>query len=331
MFSLKNLPDSKVEIDVEIPADEFNLFFQQALLNAQRDLVLPGFRKGMVPEKKVIEHLGHEHVLLEAAELAISTRWPKIIQEADIEPVGKPEISITKIASGNPLGFKITSLVLQKFTLPDYKTIVKNIVKKPLNIEVADEEVDKALEYVEKNNPFFAKALADKSEGAVNPAADKEKLKDAIRQNFKFEKERKAKDNRRIEMLEAIAKEIKIELPSVVIDSEVEKMINELRASVAQMGLDWNEYISHVKKSEDDLKKEWRGQAEMRIKVGIIMREIARAEKLSPPKKDVDKKVEEILRGLTEDERAKSSPESIADYVIGRYLHEMVFDLLEKV
>src|SRR3989344_7429447 len=134
MFNLKNLPDSKVEIDAEIPADEFNLFFQQAVLNVQRDLVLPGFRKGMVPEKKVIEHIGQEHLLLEAAELGISKYWPKIIQEADIEPVGKSEINITKIAHGNPLGFKIISLVLQKFELPDYKTIVKDVIKKPLDI-----------------------------------------------------------------------------------------------------------------------------------------------------------------------------------------------------
>src|SRR3989344_4459713 len=128
MFNLKNLPDSKVEIEAEVPAEEFNLFFQQAVLAAQRDLVLPGFRKGMVPEKKVIEHLGNEHLLLEAAELAISKHWQKIVEEADIEPIGKPDVAITKIAQGNQLGFKMTVSILQKFELPDYRAIVKNII-----------------------------------------------------------------------------------------------------------------------------------------------------------------------------------------------------------
>lgn len=335
MFNLKKLPDSKVEIEAEIPAEEFNLFFQQAILDAQRNLILPGFRKGMVPEKKVVEHFGNEHLLLEAAELAISKQWPKIIQEADIEPVGRPEISITKIAKGNPLGFKMTVSVLHKFTLPDYKAVVKSIIQKPLDVAVTDEEVNKALEYIEKNNPSSAKAsddvktLADKTEDTANRIEDKEKLKDAIRENFKFEKERKAKDARRMEMLETIAKETQIELPSVVIDAEVEKMLDELRTNITQMGLEWDEYMSHVKKSEDELKKEWREQAAHRAKIGIIIREIARSEKLSPPQDIVDKKVEEVLRNLSEEERSKSSPDAIADYVIGRYLHEMVFDLLE--
>src|SRR3989344_3184298 len=120
MFNLKKLSNARVKIEAQIPAEDFGLFFQQAILEAQRDLVLPGFRKGMVPEKKVVEHVGQDHLLMEAAELGIAKHWHIIIQEADIEPVGRPEVSLTKIAKDNPLGFKMVVSLLHKFDLPDY-------------------------------------------------------------------------------------------------------------------------------------------------------------------------------------------------------------------
>ena len=318
MFNLKKLPDSKVEIEVEVPADEFNLFFQQAVIEARRDLELPGFRKGMVPEKKVIETVGQDRLLFEAAELAISKHWPRVIQEANIEPIGQPEVSITKIASGNPLIFKINISVLAPFTLPDYKNLIKEILNKPIEVVVTDEEVNKAIEYVKANNKD------------LSPDADDEKLKEAIRQNFKFEKEQKAKEGRRVEMMEAIAKKTDVILPEIMVDVEVSKMIGELRSNLQHMGLEWDQYMSHIKKTEDDLKKEWREQAVLRAKIGIIMREIARIKKLIPSQEMVDQKVQEILRGIPEADRPKASPEAVTDYVVGRFQHEMVFDLLEK-
>lgn len=319
MFNIKSLPDSRVEIAAEVPADEFNLFFHEALLHAQRDLELPGFRKGMVPEKTVLEHVGQEHIMVAAAERAIAKHWPQIIKEADIEPIGRPEVSITKIAKDNPLGFKLTVSVLQKFTLPDYKAIAHDIAQKPLIVDVTDEEVQKAFEYVKQNNKELP---AD---------TDDAKLKSSIHENFKFEKEHKAKENRRVEMLEAIAKKTEIVLPTVVVDAEIQKMINELKNSLTQMGLAWDEYIAHIKKSEDELKKEWHDQAATRAKIGIIMREIARAEKLIPSAGTVKQKVEEVLRSLSQEERREASPEAAEDYVYGRLQHEMVFDLLEKI
>src|SRR3989344_3403990 len=117
MFTKKDLGNSKIEIQASVDADEFVLFFQQAVLEAQKNLELPGFRKGMVPEKRVIEEIGEDHIMLEAAEHVIARHWGHIIKEADIEPVGRPEVTITKLAKGNPLEFKLTISVLEKVEL----------------------------------------------------------------------------------------------------------------------------------------------------------------------------------------------------------------------
>ncbi|MFA6131343.1 MAG: trigger factor [Patescibacteria group bacterium] len=324
MLTTKKLEGSKVEIDAEIGAEDFNLFFQQAVIEAKKDLELPGFRKGMVPEKMVIEKVGQDHLLEEAAELAIRHHWPHVIDEAGVEPIGYPAVQVTKVALGNPLGFKIVISVLESITLPDYKAIAKKIFSKKDEIVVSDEETEKALATLkeqykaQENNPNLKPLPAD------------DELKKIITDNIRQEKEKKAADKKRVEVLQEIGKETTIALPDVLVTSELEKMEQELKASLTDMGLDWEHYLGHIKKTEEDLKKDWKPQAEERARYGLLLREIARSEKLAPSPEMLEKRADEILRSFTEEERKQTSRERLIDYMYGKVQHEMVFDLLEK-
>lgn len=319
MVEVKKFPESKVEITAEISADEFNRAFSDAFREAQKNLELPGFRKGYVPEKQVIAHIGEENLLMEAAQRALNTHWGKIMKEAGVEPIGKPDISLTKIAKGNPLGFKITVSVLQEIALPDYGAIAREIFSaSPPRIEVTDEEIVKVFDYIKQN---------DKN---LPPDADDGKLKEAIRQNLRFEKEQKERSKRRMAVMDAIAKKSAFIVPDAVIDAEREKMTEELQASLGQMGLAWEQYLAQIKKTEEELRGAWRADAKKRASFGLILREIIKKENLNPSDDMVDKKTEEVLRAMSEEERNKTTRERVSDYVRGRILHEMVFDMLEK-
>ena len=54
---------------------------------------------------------------------------PKNCGREKLDVIGRPEITITKIAKGNPLGFKIKTALAPKLTLPDYRTIAREINK----------------------------------------------------------------------------------------------------------------------------------------------------------------------------------------------------------
>src|SRR3989344_5004893 len=305
MIEVKKLPESKVEITAEISADEFNHAFVEAIREAQKNLELPGFRKGMVPEKQVIAHIGEENLLVDAAKRALNKHWDHLIKEANIEPMGRPDVSLTKIAKGNPLGFKIIVSVLEEITLPDYKAIAKETISTHLpNIEATDEEVSKIFDYIKQNNKNLP------------PDAD--------------EKETKERDKRRVTVLEAIAKKSSVIVPDVVVDAELEKMLEELQTSLKQMGLTWEQYLSQIKKTEAELRIAWRADAQKRATFGLVLREIMKKENINPPDEIAHSKTEEMLRAMSEEERNKTSRERVSDYVRGRLLHEMVFDLLEK-
>jgi trigger factor len=67
-----------------------------------------------------------------------------------------------------------------------------------------------------------------------------------------------------------------VDLPDVLIDQEVEVMHDELRSSLARQGISEEVYLGVVKKTEEDLHKDFRPSAEKRVKTLMVLSEIAR-------------------------------------------------------
>ncbi len=328
MYNIKKISDSlpagqagKLEIEVKLETQEFEPFLNLAIKNIKNDVELPGFRKGAVPEKIILEKIGDAKILEEAVELAVRDSWLKIIKEEKLEPIGRPEISITKIARGNPLEFKISAIILGDIKLPDYKKIAREIIedteKSKGELSATEEEVSKALEYVKKNNSSYN-------------GSNEEELKKLIAENIVYEKQMKAQSDQRVKIIEKINSSSKMEIPRILIENEKEKMLGEYKSSLGDMGLKWEDYLAHIKKTEDDLRKDWEDQSLKRARFGLILREIAKKESLSPSMAKLEEETDKILRSLKEEERRNASPEAIRDYLFGRLQNEMVFDFLEK-
>ena len=127
MLEIKLLPDSEVEIIGEISAEIFMSGKNAAVKEFSEKVEMDGFRKGKIPEDIMIKNLGIEVVLEKMAIIALEKEYPKIISEHKIKAIGRPEITLTKVAENNPLGFKIKTSVLPEITLPDYKKIARLI------------------------------------------------------------------------------------------------------------------------------------------------------------------------------------------------------------
>jgi len=72
---IKDITPTKKNIEIEVSAEEFDVFCQEALKEMAKELELSGFRKGMVPEAMAKEKIGENSVLSLAAEKAIKKNW----------------------------------------------------------------------------------------------------------------------------------------------------------------------------------------------------------------------------------------------------------------
>ena len=126
MTSLKTnvteLPESRVRVQAEVPAEEVERRVQQAAKKLGGQMRVPGFRKGKVPPTVVIRRLGREAVLDEALRTSLGSWYVDAIDGAGIAPVGDPELDVGDLpAVGQPLEFSIEIGVRPRATLGAYK------------------------------------------------------------------------------------------------------------------------------------------------------------------------------------------------------------------
>ena len=359
-ITIKKLEKSEVEILGVLPVADFEKYEEKALNVISERVELPGFRKGKAPVAMVKENIKEMELLEEMAEQALYDNYPKILEENKIDAIGRPQIAITKIAKGSDLEFKILTAVLPEVKLPDYKKIASDMIKKnPPTGGVVDEAmVDKTIldlrkmraeqaahkdhEHVEGEEHKPARNASQSDAGGEIPEseypafddafaktfgdfASADALKEKIRANLKIEKETEKKDKLRLAIVEELLKGTECEIPKILIDSEVEKIFYRLEADITNMGFKFDEYLIQIKKTEEDLRKEWRPEAEKRAKLQMIIQTISDKENLKPIEEEVEKEVNNIITMYKDADPARARA-----YVEQMLENEKVFAFLEK-
>ncbi|KKS58198.1 MAG: Trigger factor [Candidatus Nomurabacteria bacterium GW2011_GWF1_42_40] len=363
--AVKKLPKSEVEIEGELEPEIFESYFAKALKKIGETLKLDGFRKGKVPENVLLSKVPEIRILEEMAELALSEHYPKIIESEKIDAISRPEISITKLARHNPLGFKIKTAMLPQIKLPDYKGIAKKIISgmtdAEKNVAVTDEDLESTIMDIRKSRApkiHMADVSVDDStppkpspEGrasspsekagdevkselpefndefvrALGPFKNVADFRAKLKENIKLEKENQQKEKTRLKIIEKIIDESALEVPEILIGIELDKILYRMESDITQMGLKFEDYLKHLSKTKDDLRKEFRKDAEKKAKLALILNEIAKAEKMVADPEQVAKEVAAILEHYkdADPERARMHAENVLT-------NEKIFQFLES-
>src|SRR5580704_15645576 len=105
---ITELPESRVRVEAEVPADEVERHIQQAARQLGRQLRIDGFRKGKVPPAVVIRRVGREAVLDEALRSSLGGWYADAIDGAGLATVGEPDLDVGELPDeGQPLTFSI--------------------------------------------------------------------------------------------------------------------------------------------------------------------------------------------------------------------------------
>ena len=352
--SVKKLPKSEIEIEGELEADIFESYFSKALKKIGANLEVDGFRKGKVPESVMLSKIPESHILEEMAEMALSEHYPKILEENKIDAISRPEISITKLARKNPLGFKIKTAVLPVIKLADYKKLAKKttatVTDAEKNIVVSEEDVKNTIMDIRKSRAqkkHMADLAHEHKEGekhkheepaeselpefndefvqALGPFKDIADFKDKLKLNIQLEKENQRKEKIRLKIIEEIVDASEIELPELLVKIELDKILYRMESDITQMGLKFEDYLKHLNKTADDLRKEFRGDAEKKAKLALILNEISKVEKIVADEEQVAKEVTAIL-----DQYKEADPDRARMHAEQVLTNEKIFQFLEN-
>ncbi len=344
-IQIKKLGQSEIVITAQIEWSELEKYKKDALKRIGGSVTLDGFRKGNIPEKILIQHVGEKTVMEKAAEIALSNAYPKILAEQKIFPITRPAVEFTKLALGNPFEFKITVAVMPEVILTNYKKIAATENQKPAEkIEVSDKEVDEVILEIRKAQVDHSKHDHTISKEAHDAQLEKEApelndellkklgdfknvddLKAKVRQNLIEEKEHKSREKKRIAIVDAIITQATIDVPKVLIESELNKMTEQFKLDLTRMGANLPDYLKHLKKTEEELRKDWTADAIKRVKLQLTLNKISANEKIEPTKEEIKKEVEHIIAHYkdADQERAK-------DYADTILTNEKVIQFLEE-
>lgn len=151
-------------------------------------------------------------------------------------------------------------------------------------------EIKKTEELIlpEINEEFIQKVMGKKSSQAEFEA----KVKEIMQKS----EENKEKTNRENQLLNKIIEISDVEIPDILVNEEVDFMLEDLRMSIAEKGLKFEDYLKYIKKDEAQIKKEMKEEAEKRIKLRLVLNHIFKEEKMEPEEAEINKKLEEILK-----------------------------------
>jgi trigger factor len=127
---------------------------------------------------------------------------------------------------------------------------------------------------------------------------DLKELKEKIKEGMLNEKERKIGEALRIKVLENIKKETKFEVPEILAQKELDNMIKTIENQLIQNGSSLDVYLEEIKKTEEDLRKDWYKKAEENVAYALILHAVSKEEKIDVTDEEIEEEVEKHFKTI---------------------------------
>lgn len=203
-----------------------------------------------------------------------------------------PENATRKDLAGKDIIFKVKMVSVQKMELP----------------EINDE---------------FAKQI-----GAFDTLLA---LKSSIKEGMRAEKTESEKQRKRAEILEKIGEKMKVDLPDVLVEYEKKNAFEDLKQRITQnLKITFEQYLSSIKQTEDGLAETFQKEAEKKIKIFLVLKEIGKKEGIEVLDKEVEEEVSKSIKNYSKDDLQKIDIGQLKEYTKGVIFNEKIFQMLEK-
>lgn len=296
----KLLPKSQIELALEIDAAAIRSECEYVLEAAAKEAEMDGFRRGKVPKEIVRKRTGELVLWEEAALHALSEALAEIFRKETMDVIGRPDIAVTKLAPENPAGFRVTVSLLPTLSLPDYREIAAEENSRPEDaVAVEEKEIDAIIEEIKRQRAEATGkkdfALSDENAKELGAFETVAQLRSTVKKGVLAHKKIRAKEKRRAELLDRIARGARGELPEILVENELSRMEAELTGEIERLGATLEKYLAETKKTKEELLRSWKPDAEKRARLQLALAEIARVEKIIAPPEEIETEVKHIL------------------------------------
>ena len=157
-----------------------------------------------------------------------------------------------------------------------------------------------------------------------------DELKASIKERLEKDNEQKAKYETEDAAIKAVCEEAKVDIPSGMIEMEVEHMMQDFNQRLSYQGLNMEQYLKMIGKTEDEIKKEYEPQAKDSIKSRLTLEAIKKAEKIEASDEEINEKLEEMAKNYGKKVEEISDNENLKNYIKEGIESEKAIDFIVK-
>jgi len=290
-----------------------NPFIFKMTITLMPKVKLGDYKKIKVQAKPIkIEEKDVQKVLQELQQMrrkeVVVNRPAQIGDRAEVDL----EMFIDKVLLENGQIKNLSVILGQDFYVPGLSQHLAGMTvgqTKEFNLEYPADHFDKKLagkkvDFKVKLNNLYQIDLPDLNDNfaqGVGKFKNLAELSEQLKNNLIQEAQVKEDERQEIEVLkQLVVKSAFEELPEILIESELDKIVNELQYGVENQGLKFDDYLMHLKKTRVDLRKDFIPKAEERVKTALAVHEVADQEKIIVDDKELDQEVEKMIESYRE-------------------------------
>lgn len=262
-IEVQKLEKSKIKLTVTLPTEVVDKAFNKVVAEAAKNVEVKGFRKGKAPLKEVEKVLDPAKINGRVINILIPEAYTAAIKENKLEPITDPRIEIKKFARGNEFIFDAEIAEAPEVNLGNWHKAIENLTQKT-SIETA---------------------------ATLTEAENKTKGEDKTARKLTTP-----------EILKAVVSKIEVEIPEMLIEDEVNRMLGRLHDRLDALGLSPDEYLKSRGQTREDLRRGYAEQAQDLLKTEFTLTKLAEELQITVEEKDFDKAI-----AATKDEKARKS------------------------
>lgn len=142
-----------------------------------------------------------------------------------------------------------------------------------------------------------------------------EELKNSIKEKIQTENDSRAKYELEENAIKTVCENTPIDIPSAMIENEIENMMQDIKVRLSYQGLNIEQYLKMINKTEEDMRNEFKEQAERAVKSRLVLEAVAKAEKIENSEEEIAEKIKEMAKNYGKKEEEVLKNEQLRKYV----------------
>lgn len=205
----------------------------------------------------------------------------------------------------------------------DDETVAPDLRGKELSYEITLKEIKR-------------RVLPERDDELAKEAGDFESydaMVEQIRKDLLRNKATQARNEAVTEIINSIAETSNVEIPSAMVEKEIDDELTQFRSRLAQQRVTLEQYLATENQTMEELRDEIRPNAERRVRNTMVLQEVAKAEELEVTADDVSAEIERMISGMQDPDRMRGIYQSdhfrglIESELYDRKLTDLVVDI----